>query len=639
MEQLFDILIWTSAFVIVAVAANHIAGLFKKIKLPHITGLLIIGIVIGPFVLQLIETEAVEQLNFVNEIALAFIAFAAGSELYLLELRSRFKSIKWMTFGQLVVTFVLSSLSVYLLSPHIPFVASMTANGKIAVAILVGTIFVARSPASAIAIINEVRAKGPFTQTVMGVTVVKDVLVIILFTICFSLANSLTTGSSVDLSSLLWLFIDLVLSFALGIGLGKLIALFFSINLKLIYKTIFVLLVGYSIYLLSSFVKEQSTAFVGHEIYLEPLLICIVASFVITNFSKYRIEFLKLVHDAGPTVYVAFFTLTGASISIDILKSAWLIALVFFFIRLFSMIIGSFVGGKLGGDPKRMYKHGWMPYVTQAGVGLGLVMVVGNAFPAWGKEFATIMIAVIVLSQIVGPPLFKWVLSYVGESHKRGEPQEFEGHREAYIFGWENQSVTLAKQLLSHGWIPHLVTRRKELLKNDLDFEIRLLDDFSQYELERINANKAEAIVCMLTDEESLNICEIAYEHFGTKDLVVRLNERTNFDEFHELGALIVEPNMATVSLLDHFVRSPLATSLLLGMEEDQDTIDIEIQNENIHGIALRDIHLPSDILVLSIIRSGNVVISHGYTRLRKGDIVTIVGSNESLENVRLRLE
>jgi Trk K+ transport system NAD-binding subunit len=143
----------------------------------------------------------------------------------------------------------------------------------------------------------------------------------------------------------------------------------------------------------------------------------------------------------------------------------------------------------------------------------------------------------------------------------------------------------------------------------------------------------------MNTDEENIEVCEIAYEHLGTKDIVVRLNDRNNFEKFHELGALIVEPSTAMVSLLDHLVRSPVAASLLLGTDENQDTIDIEIANPNIHGLALRELQLPCDVLVLSIKRKGNVVLSHGYTRLRIGDIITVVGSNESLEKVLLRFE
>ena len=102
---------------------------------------------------------------------------------------------------------------------------------------------------------------------------------------------------------------------------------------------------------------------------------------------------------------------------------------------------------------------------------------------------------------------------------------------------------------------------------------------------------------------------------------------------------MIVEPSTAIVSLLDHLVRSPVAASLLLGTEENQDTIDIELMNKDLHGLALRDLYLPHDVLILSINRKGHTVISHGYTRLRLGDIVTLVGSRDSLEKVMLRFE
>ena len=148
----------------------------------------------GPYIIGLIPIAAKTNLNFINETALAFIAFAAGAELYLKELRSRINSIKWNTFGQLFVTFVLGSVAVYFLADHIPYMTEMTVAGKLSVSMITAAIFVARSPASAIAVINELRAKGPFVQTVMGVTVVKDFLVIILFSICLSLSQVLISG-------------------------------------------------------------------------------------------------------------------------------------------------------------------------------------------------------------------------------------------------------------------------------------------------------------------------------------------------------------------------------------------------------------------------------------------------------------
>ena len=120
--------------------------------------------------------------------------------------------------------------------------------------------------------------------------------------------------------------------------------------------------------------------------------------------------------------------------------------------------------------------------------------------------------------------------------------------------------------------------------------------------------------------------------------MIVRLNDRANFSKFHDLGTLIVDPSTAMVSLFDHLVRSPVATSMLLGMEEGQDIIDIEVRDPSLDGVALRHLRLPDDVLILSVKRDGHVLISHGYTRLKLGDHVTTMGSDECLAEVMLKL-
>ena len=106
-------ILFLAAFLLIAIAANRVSFEFQKVGLPLITGMLLIGIIAGPFVLQMFPKGAHQNLNFINDIALAFIAFAAGSELYLKEIRSRIRQIAWITFGQLVVTFLLSASIVF----------------------------------------------------------------------------------------------------------------------------------------------------------------------------------------------------------------------------------------------------------------------------------------------------------------------------------------------------------------------------------------------------------------------------------------------------------------------------------------------------------------------------------------------
>ena len=182
-----------------------------------------------------------------------------------------------------------------------------------------------------------------------------------------------------------------------------------------------------------------------------------IGGFLISSFSNYRDDFARILHQVAPVIYILFFTLTGASLALDILLAAWPIALALFAVRLLGIFIGSFGGGTIAKDPMQHNRLGWMAYVTQAGVGLGLAKEVAVEFPAWGEAFATVIIAVIVVNQIVGPPFFKWVINRVGEAHLRAAPAAFDGVRDALIFGLKAQSVTLARQLQKHDWQVKLV--------------------------------------------------------------------------------------------------------------------------------------------------------------------------------------
>jgi len=637
--ELSTLVIFFIGFLIVALAANQIAIVLQKIKLPLITGLIITGLIAGSSMLNFITRESIEQLNFLNQIALAIIAFSAGAELYLSELRSRINSIKWMTIGQLVITFVLSSLAIYFLADLIPFMADLSSKSKIAIAILFGTIFVARSPSSAIAVINEMRATGPFTKTVIGVTVLKDVLVIILFAITYSLAKAFINNEEIGFLFLVILLFELLLSFGLGIAVGKLFGWLFSQKINKTFKSASIIIIGYSVYLFASFLEAQTEELFQHGILVEPLLICIIASFVVTNYTKHRIEFHDLLQVIAPVIFIIFFTLTGASLSFQTLIAVFGVAVALFFIRIITMFLGGVFGVYIAKDAKKYTFISWMPYVTQAGVALGLATIVAHEFPDWGYAFETIVIAIIIVNQLVGPPLFKWSLNLVKESHLRAKMKPLQSTQDAVIFGIESQSLALANQLKKHNWKPRLVSVDDFRTDDITDFEIIHIREFSKESVSNLDLDKTEAVVLMLSDQKNYTLTELIYEHIGTKEVIVRLNKRENFEKFHKLGALIIEPTTAMVSLLDHFVRSPNATTLLLGMDQGQDTIDVEIKNKDIHGVRLRELRLPSDIIVLSVKRSGQIIISHGYTRLRLGDVITLVGAEKTLEDIMFKFD
>jgi len=635
----FDLIKYITGFFIVAIAAYEIAKFFqKKIHFPLITGLILTGILAGTSFLNFIPEDALSKLNFFIEMALAVIAFSAGAELHLEGLRSRMKSIKWMTIGQLLGTFIIATALIYFLSDFIPFMKNIKPLERLGIALLFGTIFVARSPSSAIAIINEMRAQGPFTKTAMGVTVVIDVLVILLFSAVFAYTKSITQGEGVDAMFFIILIVEIVISIAIGFLYGKFINYLLSLKIGINIKAILIVLTGYSIYVFNHFLYDYSTHHFNHHFEIEPLLTAIMAAFYVVNYTKFRYEFEQILEKSLPFILVMFFALTGASLSVQTLLSVFSLALIFFILRILTLIIGGLFGVYMAKDDNKYYLIAWMPYVTQAGVAVGLAALIGKAFPQWGHQFETIIIAIIVLNQILGPPLFKWAIKYVGEAHQKKTYQPNTPQHKAVIFSLDSMSLALARLLKQKAWQVKIVSTQKKHNINDI--EILQVEEFDKNNLSKIDLENPDSIILLRPDDKkNYEIAEWIYETIGSPNMITRLESGSYAGKFKEIGVKVIEPTAAMVNLLDHLVRAPEATNILLGLDETQDTIDVEVRNHDLVGLHIRDLHLPQDVIILSLKRRGNTVITHGYTQLRMGDILTFVGSKDSLEQVRSQFE
>lgn len=629
-------------FAVLALAARQIGAFATRYRLPLISGYLLAGILVGPYVLDLIHEDAVETLRFVDEVALGFIAISAGSELHLRELQGRLKSIAWVTLALTVATFLTVSIVVFLLASTIPFMRDMTTSVRVAVAILVGAIMIARSPSSAIAIINELRAKGPFTKTAIGVTIVTDVVVIVLFAINSSIADLFVTGTEIGFGFLILLIAELSAAVLLGVGIYFVLRFIINRHISDFFKILIMLALGYAVFVFATAVRIESQLLFGFEFFLEPLLILMVGGFMIANYSGRRQEFIHLLEYAAPVVFLVFFTLTGAELQLDVLADVWLVALIIVVVRMGSIFVGALIGGTLAGEPRQHNRLAWMVYITQAGVGLGLAKEVGVEFPGWGAGFITLLVGIIVINQLIGPPFFKYAIGRVGEAHPRAQKPEFDGDRDAVIFGIDNQSRALARQLLANQWGVLLVgygTDGYDAIDSD-DIPVRMISDYSAETLLGIGVQHAETVVVMLhNDDDNYNVCEIVYERFGTNNVIVRINDDTQIARFTDLNVTIVDPRMTMVSLLDQFVRSPATTSLLLGMVEREEVRDIEVIDPAFNGVPLRELQLPHDALILSIQRDGEYLVTHGYTTLKQGDRVSVLGTPESLEIITLRFE
>lgn len=631
-----------ASFAFIAIAAHQIGHLATRLHLPLISGYLVAGILSGPFILQFMGSVNVESLRFLDEMALGFIAFVAGSEMALDELRGRYRSIGWNTLAQIVAVYIVSGIGILLLADHIPFMRDMTMPAKLSVALLGGTILAARSPSSAIAIINEMRARGPFTKTVLGVTLVTDVMIVVLFALSSSIAATLLTGRSFDIGFIVLVSFEILASVGLGIVVAQIMKLVLRNHWEDWLKIPLILLMGYLVFVLSAELRHFSHDNLPIELLFEPLLICMVASFWLTNRTPYRTELRHLLHQIEMPVFVVFFTLIGASLDLGVVITLLPITAAIFAIRLLALLIGGYVGGSIAGDPAQFNRLTWMTYITQAGIGLGLAKEAAINFPELGGDFSALMVATIVISQLAGPPFFKFAIRLVGESHL---PKDIAADEilDVVIVGIENQSRQLAERLLAHGWRVKLLDIDQTHVssvpgENDLRHE-QWLPAITAENLRQIIEPKTEVAVTLLpSDDDSLKLSQIFYEDFGITRQIARLNTYRLIDEFRDLGVHVLDPVNAMVHLLDNFVRAPQIAAMVFEDDPDHDVIQVTITDPNVDGLHLRELILPDDVLVMAISRDGHSIVPHGYTNLHLDDEVTLIGPTESLEEVALKL-
>jgi Kef-type K+ transport system membrane component KefB len=408
----------TMTFGFLLITAYLFGDLLSHFKVPKITGYILAGIFFGPYAFELVGAETVRELKLIDDLALTFIALAAGGELRLDQLRQRRRAITLTVLFLTVVVFLGIAAFAMAARPLMPFLAGRSTAEVMAVAALLGIFAAARSPSSAIAIIHECRSRGPFTEMVLGVTVIMDVLVIFLFAVVVSACQAVVVpGGGMDFQFIQTIGIELAVSLFAGILLGWVVSLY--IGYVKAEQLVFILALAFLVTFFSRQFAFFLDRFYSVSFHLEPMLICVTAGFWIQNFSRSGGQFMEQIDRSSLPIYVIFFSLTGAALNIDALKETWLIAVLVAVVRFILISLGAYLGTSLSGDPPRFRKMAGLSFITQAGVSLGLAGIVMRRFPDWGPALATTIVAIIAINQIIGPIAFKFALNTVGEARAR----------------------------------------------------------------------------------------------------------------------------------------------------------------------------------------------------------------------------
>jgi Kef-type K+ transport system membrane component KefB len=375
--------------------------LFQRVGIPQVVGFIVIGVVLGTSFLNIIPLDLAEELTFISEIALGLIGFDIGSHLLFGDLRRLGRSIVFILFFEAVGTFVLVTAGIY----------AITRSWH--TALIFGALSSATAPAATVDVLAEYEAKGPLTTSLLAVVGMDDALALILYSLAAALAESLLSQSGPpSLMQVVELpLVEIGGSLLLGLGMGLLLDQIMCRMKR--QHDVMAVSIGFVFLCVG-----LSQAF-GFSLILSTMILGIT---VVNRCADHGRHIRFTIEQAGPVVYVLFFTLVGARFQISLLPAMGLLGLAYVLLRSSGKFMGAWLGGTLGGAQPVVRNNLGLGLLSQAGVAIGLALASAARFSVYGEEgraLGSLIINVITATtfvvQIVGPICVKLAITRAGE--------------------------------------------------------------------------------------------------------------------------------------------------------------------------------------------------------------------------------
>ncbi|SVC83240.1 uncharacterized protein METZ01_LOCUS336094, partial [marine metagenome] len=318
------------------------------IKLPSVTGYLLIGLLLGPSVTNIVTSETVDELSKVfTPVILGVIAYMIGGNLPLSTLKGLKKNILIITIFEGGFAWLFALLLVTFVSPILLPGLSLDFKTALTMGIVIGGISLATAPAVTMAIIEELKVRGPLPTTLLGVVALDDALAIIAFAISIGvgagiLGNDMTASPMQLVTKEIF---AICMSILMGIVLGY--GLVFIGRLTRNKQELLVLILGTII--ISSEISSIFNLF--------PLLTNMTLGFTVVNRSKQSEDNVGILTDIQEVMFSLFFSLAGAHLDLRVIESAGLLALLIVLGRSGGKLIGAWVGATVSGAPQVVRRY------------------------------------------------------------------------------------------------------------------------------------------------------------------------------------------------------------------------------------------------------------------------------------------
>ena len=380
--------------------------LIHKLKFPMVTGYVLMGALLGASAIGLFNARALDQVNVVSDLALGVVAFSIGGELKRQVFKQLGKSIFSIVLFEALGAFVLVTTAMFFMT-H-----------KLYMALILGAVSAATAPAATVAVLQQYRAKGPLTTTILAVVGIDDAIALIIYAFASSIAKALIGGGEgVSLSSALLIpVVEIFGAIVVGLLMGAILS---ALSRKMREQAYLLTLTMGAILICSG---------IALRFQLSELLANMALAMAFVNLAPARRskQVLDVVQLMGFPLIAAFFCLAGARLEIGLLPQIGWMGLVYTLTRMAGKFGGAFTGAKLSHAPQVVQKYIGLSLWPQIGVALALAIIVGKDFKFYGDEghfLATLVINLLLfttlITEVVGPLMTRWALGRAGETGSR----------------------------------------------------------------------------------------------------------------------------------------------------------------------------------------------------------------------------
>ena len=366
--------------------------LMKLIKLPNVTGYLVVGLLVGPYVLNIIPKDTVDNLGIISDVALGFIAFSIGAEF-------RFSYLKKVGKAPIIIA-CLESIGAVLV---VDFSLILTGH-DVPFSLCLGAIAAATAPAATLMVVKQYKAHGPVTETLLPVVALDDATALMCFGISVAIAKTIEGGTGDSLfMTISRPLLEILTALAIGVAAGILFR--FAVKwftgrgnrLAITYALVF-LCIG-----------------LGTMLNVSSLLACMALGATLVNTSSFADVVFEQTDRMTPPIFMMFFFLSGAALDISIIPSVGIIGAIYIVMRVIGKMLGSFAGAKISKADKKVQKYLGFTLIPQAGVAIGLATTAMSIVPNYGSMIRTIILCGTVIYELTGPVITKLALKKAGE--------------------------------------------------------------------------------------------------------------------------------------------------------------------------------------------------------------------------------